>query len=135
MTMVARGGVSGNWRVASHAERLKGRLEALRGEADATVAALHTIRARTSKVLEATAAFSAVSAEAAALRSPLERPARAARLELDADGRLALQLDLGQLLDRLERYRRTYAAELAQVPARSPPPPPKARRHWWHVFR
>ncbi len=91
---------------------------------------LHTIRARTSKVLAATASFTALSAELAALSRALWAPATVDRLNQDAAEREAFERRLRALLDELEALRERFESELSRaVPAPRPPKKP-----WWRMF-
>ena len=117
--------------VASHVAKLQVMLAELRRQTDASVAALHTIRARTSKVLAATEAFSALSAEVAALTRSLWAPPTVARLNQDAAERALFQQDLHLLIDQLDSFRQRYAAELSITT----PLPPKPKKPWWDVFK
>jgi len=106
-------------------------LTELRRQTEASVAALHTIRTRTSKVLAATEAFSALSVEVATLARSLWAPSTVARLNQDAAERALFQEELHLLIDQLESFRHRYAAELSITT----PLPPKPKKPWWHVFK
>jgi hypothetical protein len=117
--------------VASQIAQLKLTVAELRRQTDASLAALHTIRARTSKVLAATEAFSALSAEAAALAHRLMLPVAVDRLNEDVREREAFRHELHLLIDQLDGFRQRYASELAATTPRRPPP----KKPWWRVFR
>ena len=106
-------------------------LAELRRQTDASVSALHTIRARTSKVLAATEAFSALSAEVSVLTRSLWVPPTAARLNQDAAARALFQQELHLLIDQLDSFRQRYAPELSITT----PLPPKPKKPWWRVFK
>jgi hypothetical protein len=117
--------------VASHVAKLQDMLAELRRQTDASVSALHTIRARTSKVLAATDAFSALSTELAVLTRSLSAPPTIARLDQDAAERALFRQELHLLIEQLDSFRLRYAAELSITT----PLPPKPRKPWWHVFK
>jgi hypothetical protein len=111
--------------------KLQGMLAELRRQTDASVSALHTIRARTSKVLAATEAFSALSAELVVLTHSLSAPTTVARLNEDAAERALFRQELHLLIEQLDSFRLRFAAELSITT----PLPPKPRKPWWHVFK
>jgi hypothetical protein len=117
--------------VASPVVKLQVMVAELRRQTDASVSALHMIRARTSKVLAATEAFSALSAEVAALTRSLRSPPTVTRLNKDAAERALVQQELHLLIDQLDSFRQRYAAELSNAT----PLPPKRKKPWWRVFR
>jgi len=131
MTMVARPLARHEFDVAGHVAKLRAMVTELRRQTDASVEALHTIRARTSRVLGATEAFGALSAEIGALGRRLDLPVAAARLNATAEERAAFQAELHLLIDLLESYRQRFAPELAATKLRRTPP----KRRWWHVFK
>ncbi|HYJ10793.1 MAG TPA: hypothetical protein VEX18_17345 [Polyangiaceae bacterium] len=98
-------------------------------QADASVRALHTIRARTSNVMAATAAFSALADEIGLLAQRLAKPT-AGDTYANAADRAALQEELHLLVDQLDNFRQSYTAELALVAAR----PPQVKRRWWRAL-
>jgi hypothetical protein len=101
----------------------------LERQAEASVRGLHTIRSRTSRVLAATAAFSALADEVGSLARRLAKP-KARDTYVNPEDRGALQAELSLLIEQLDGYRQSYAAELALVEAR----PPKPKRRWWRAF-
>lgn len=105
-------------------------LAELRRQSDASVAGLHTIRARTSRVLAATDAFTTLSREIAGLGRALWEPVLITRLNQDHTERAVFQQQLRLLIDQLDAFRQRYASELLQ----SRPPPPRQKRPWWHVW-
>lgn len=114
----------------SHVAKLQAMLAELRKQTDASLQGLHTIRARTSKVLAATEAFTALATEAATMNRSLWAPTTASRLNDNAADRAAFQEELRLLVDELDTLRQRYASELAL--ATSLPPPPK--KPWWRIF-
>lgn len=117
--------------VASHVDNFRRMLAELRRQTDASVAGLHTIRARTSKVLAATEAFTVLSLEIGALTETLWSPLSIARLNGDSVERAVFNQQLRLLIDQLDAFRVRYASELSQ----STPPPPKPKKPWWYVFK
>lgn len=116
--------------MASDFAKLRCAVAELRRQTDACVAALHTIRARTSKVLAATDAFSALSREVEQLGRALSAPPTALRLKRSAIERALFQQDVHLLLDQLDGFRSRYAAELLLTT----PLPPKPKKPWWRLF-
>ena len=117
--------------MANAVVKLQATLTELSRQVTASVDALHTIRARTSKVLLATAAFGALAVEVDVLRSApcgrrLASTAVAAELLRDDDDRATFHAELHRLIDQLESYRLVYAAELSLAAARRGPPRPAA---------
>jgi hypothetical protein len=117
-------------RVAEPFSKLQAMVGELQRQADASVRALHTIRARTSKVMAATAAFSALADEVGLVARRLAKPT-ARDTYANAADRAALQEELHLLVDQLESFRQSYNAELALVAAR---PPAVKKRRWWRAF-
>lgn len=117
--------------MASHVAKLQQQIAELRRHADAAVQHLGTIRVRTSRVLDATRAFSALSSELALLSRSLWSPVTIERLSRDAAERLSFQAQVCALHDRLEALRRRYASELPPPPA----PPPPSRKRWWQLLK
>lgn len=116
--------------MANSVAKLQTTLTELGRQIEASVDGLHTIRARTSRVLRATSAFSTLAGEVRSLRRRLSEPALAAQLLRDEADRAAFQEELHLYIDQLESYRHTYAEELSlATPRRAPPQPP-----WWRVF-
>jgi hypothetical protein len=109
--------------------KLQAMVVELQRQADASVRALHTIRARTSKVMAATAAFSALADEIGLVARRLAKPT-ARDTYADAADRAALQEELHLLVDQLDNFRQSYTAELALVTAR----PPQVKRRWWRAL-
>ena len=103
----------------------------LRRQTDASVAGLHSIRARTSKVLVATDAFTTLSREIAALGRALWDPVLIARVNQDPTERALFQQQLSLLIDQLDAFRQRFASELAD----SRPPPPRPKQPWWRWSR
>jgi methyl-accepting chemotaxis protein len=117
--------------MAGHVAKLQSMIAELRRQTDATVSGLHTIRARTSKVLAATEAFTRLSEEVAALTRALWTPDVIARLNEDATERSLLLQQLHLLIDQLDAFRQHYAGELSLTTPRAPKP----KRPWWHVIK
>ena len=115
--------------VARHVARLEATLRDLRRRTDASVRGLHAIRARTSKVIEATAAFTALSEELVSLSRSLWSPPIAQRLKEDAGAREAFARRLRSLLEELEALERRHAAELSCAPSTS-----AGKKRWWRLF-
>jgi len=113
--------------MANAVVKLQATLTELGRQVTASVDALHTIRARTSKVLLATAAFGALAVEVDVLRRRLASTAVAAELLRDDDDRATFHAELHRLIDQLESYRLVYAAELSLATARRARP----RARWW----
>jgi hypothetical protein len=118
-----------NLRMPDGFGKLQAMVIELERQAGASVRALHTIRARTSRVLAATAAFSALADEVVSLGRRLAQPKARDTYANPAD-RAALQAELSLLIEQLDGYRQLYTAELALVEARKP----KAKRRWWRAF-
>ncbi len=107
----------------------------LRRQATASVNALHTIRARTSRVLGATAAFATLAAEIDVLARRLIDRDCAARIRWDAEERIAFMHELHALVDQLEILQQTYADELSCIaPPRAPAQPPSGQKRRWRIF-
>ena len=117
--------------MANGVVKLQATLTELNRQVMVSVDALHTIRARTSKVLLATAAFGALAVEVEALRRRLAEPAVAAQLLRDEDERAAFQGEVHRFIDQLESHRDAYAGELSLATLRRPPP----RVRWWQLGR
>jgi hypothetical protein len=111
--------------VANSVAQLEGLTRELRRQATASTNALHTIRARTSRVMRATAAFAALTTDIDALARRLTERDSVARLRRDADERIAFMQDLHVLVDQLESFQQLYAEELSSV---APPPSPAAKQ-------
>jgi hypothetical protein len=104
-------------------------LTELRHETDAWLRNLHTIRARTSNVLAATDAFSALSEKVAALsRSRIAAPME--RHSANVSSSPAFEERLEALLVERDKLQQRFASELTL--ATPVPPPPK--KPWWRCW-
>lgn len=115
------------------------RITLLEQEANAAIATLHRIRARTSRVLTATSAFEKFVAEARSFEQAvrtLTELSPADRDSIDAD---YFSRELARLQAELDELRARFGPELAQalppmhatVAAR----PVKRRKRWWQVWK
>ncbi|HYP91262.1 MAG TPA: hypothetical protein VEQ59_24015 [Polyangiaceae bacterium] len=105
------------------AGKLQTTLGELRLQIDASIEELEAITARTSKVLAATEAFSALGAECRAVSRALFDP----ELSLDLQRRQALARRVQQLSERFVNLRQSYAMI---APLR-----PRVRKPWWRWFK
>jgi hypothetical protein len=115
-------------------DELQARLLVLERRVAGTIASLHHIRARTTRVLTATNAFSALQAEVLALSRVIDTLARLSRASDDSVDRQCLEGQLSQLSADMAELQRRFEAELRHA-ADSAPPPPKVlpRKPWWRV--
>jgi len=130
MTMAAPSLGDHEMAVGSEAAKLQATLGELRRQTDAAVEGLESITARTSRVLAATEAFSALSTECRALSRVLFDPLAVARINDNAVRRNAFRQQLQQLLERFDALRQSYAAELSPVVQ----PRSAAKKPWWRLF-
>jgi hypothetical protein len=103
----------------------------LREQAEMSVKDLYTIRMRTSKVLAATDAFTALAAAIATVELALSAPHALARIRLDSKERDRFEQEHALLSGQLLTLRRRFAPELSLT---TPPPKPKPKKPWWRVF-
>jgi hypothetical protein len=105
------------------AGKLQTTLGELRLQIDASIEELEAITARTSKVLAATEALSALRAECRAVSRALFDP----ELSLDFQRRQALARRVQQLSERFANLRQSYAL-IATLR-------PRAKKRWWQWFK
>lgn len=101
----------------------------------ASTNALHTIRARTSSVLRATAAFAALATDIDVLARRLSERDSVARLRRDADERIVFMQELHLLVDQLESYQQLFAEELSSIALpTAPAETPAAQKRRWRIW-
>lgn len=121
--------------MANSVAQLEGLTRELRRQVIASTNALHTIRARTSSVLRATAAFAALATDIDVLARRLSERDSVARLRRDADERIVFMQELHLLVDQLESYQQLFAEELSSIaPPTAPAETPAAQKRRWRIW-
>jgi len=111
---------------------LQDQVAVLQRHAAATVRSLHYIRARTSRVLAATSAFTALDSEARALNDEV---CTLSRVNDESIDRPSVERDLARLRTAMQQLEERYSSELMSA-AKSEPPASSARRKpWWRFWR
>lgn len=115
------------------------RIALLEQEADAAVAALYRIRARTSRVLTATSAFEKFGAEARSFEQAVRTLTELSPANRDSVDDGYVSRELARLQGELEELRARFGPELAQAPAPAPvtvaPRSGSRRKRWWEVWK
>lgn len=116
------------------------RIALLEQEADAAVAALYRIRARTSRVLTATSAFEKFGAEARSFEQAVRTLTELSPANRDSVDDGYVSRELARLQGELEELRTRFGPELAQAPAPAQvttvaPRSGLRRKRWWQVWK
>ncbi len=100
----------------------------------ATVETLLLVRARTSRVLAATSAFTALKQEACSLRKVVGTLLTLARASDESVDPAYIEGELTRLHDELYALQRKFAGELVTAADSERPPPLVALRPWWRIW-
>lgn len=116
------------------------RISLLEQEADAALATLYRIRARTSRVLTATSAFQKFAEETRSFEQAVRTLTELSPASPDSIDEGYVSRELSRLRAELDELRARFASELAQAPpaVRVPaaaPRPRKPRKRWWQVWK
>lgn len=108
----------------------------LQRHAAASVQSLHHIRARTSRVLAATSAFTAFEVEARSLREVVRTLVSLARASDESVDRGYVERELSRLREGFCELQRRFSRELVSAAeSERPPPPPPLMKRWWQLWR
>lgn len=117
------------------ARELEARIAMLQGQTAATVEALHHVRARTTRVLAATSAFTKLNGAVGSLDQVVRTLGRS-RASEDSVDKESIERAIERLQNDLHELRESYSKELLCAAESSRPPPRTARRgRWWHFWR
>jgi hypothetical protein len=119
---------------------LRDRIILLEQEANAALAALYRIRARTSRVLTATSAFEKFGREARSFEEAVRTLTDLSPANRESVDDTYVPRELARLGSELEELRTRYASELAEAPPPTPAPvsiAPRSRarrKRWWQLW-
>ena len=120
--------------MARGADDLQARLLVLERRVAGTIASLHHIRARTTRVLTATTAFSSLQVEVLALTRVIDTLTRLSHASEDSVDRPCLERQVSRLCSDMVDLQSRFEAELRHAADYAPPPPKlPPRKPWWRV--
>ncbi len=114
---------------------LEERISVLEQSTSATVSSLHRIRMRTSRVLAATSAFTAVQRDAAALSRVVRTVSGLSQLSETSVDRGYIEGELTRLQEELEQLHVRFSRELLSAADAELGPPAARPKRWWRFWR
>lgn len=107
----------------------------LEQSASATVSSLHRIRMRTSRVLAATAAFTAVQRDVASLSGVIRTVSGLSRLSETSVDRGYIEGELTRLHEELEQLHVRFSRELLSAAEAELGRPAARPKRWWQFWK